>query len=89
MRSSDSLSASCLLSLFCNCNKRCIFLYHTHTHTDTDTDIDTDTDTHTHTHGDVAYSLKYTGDPNLKALTFKSITLFHSHKNNKKLWDRE
>ena len=45
------------------------------------------TQTHTHTHEDVAYSLKYTGEPNLKALTFKSMTLFHLH--NKKLWDRK
>ena len=28
----------------------------------------------------VAYSLKYTGEPILKALTFKGITLFHSYR---------
>ena len=42
--------------------------------------LTTHTHTHTHTQEDVAYSLKYTGEPNLKALTFKSITLFHSIK---------
>ena len=36
----------------------------------------------------VAYNLKYTWQPSLKALTFKSIILFHSY-NNKKLQNRK
>ena len=36
----------------------------------------------------VAYSRKYTGEPILKALTFKSITIFHSYRD-KKLQNRE
>ena len=36
----------------------------------------------------VAYSLKYTGQPALKVLTFKGITLFHSRRA-KKLQNRE
>ena len=36
----------------------------------------------------IAYSLKYTGEPILKALTFKGVTLFHSYRD-EKLQNRE